>query len=285
MNIFNNPVVYFQGGLGNQFFQYAFFLDLKSSNKEAMFDIGRLVYDKQHGNISIVNFLDVNKEYYKISKNTSLPILIRDSFLSKCFRFFNRSVDARLGIFSYYDYDAMSSYLLVSKNKKNYVGYFQFVESALYAKISLEERILELYRNKLHYYDSIYKEKVGLHIRRGDFVFSNDSKHECIDLSFIQKAIKYVDKNVVVFSDDIEWCKKNIEKTSSLEFHCGEGAIDDFLAMSQCSNYILSGSTFSWWAAFLFSSSKTEVFFPKGSNAQFISKYSNDKIGWLYTML
>jgi len=277
------PVIYLQGGLGNQLFQYVFYLNLLANDDQVKFDIGRLIHDKQHNNISVVDFLQLNENSYRSSKNKSLPYLIKDSIISKFIRYVLRRLNIRKTSSSFYDYDAMTSYADLGKDKKNYIGYFQFVDSALFAKSFLESKLSELYRKELDSYLLSYSGKVGLHIRRGDFVTSKDIKHDCVSLDYVKSAINSTLQEIVVFSDDINWCKENLYEYPSLKFHNGSNAFYDFLALSQCSNYILSGSTFSWWAAFLFSSKNTEVVFPKGQGAQFLSNNSNKKIGWLYS--
>jgi hypothetical protein len=285
MSTLRKPVIYLQGGLGNQLFQYAFYKQQKVDDLKAVVDIGRVIYDQQHNNISIVTFLQLSKNEYQITDNQFLPLLVKDSFLAKCIRYIYRALNVRKLRLSFYDFDAMSSFNCISRNKINYIGYFQFVESALSAKSYFESKLSELYQNQLNSYSLSYAGKVGLHIRRGDFILSQDPKHDCVSLDYVKTAINNTMKDIVVFSDDINWCKDNLSEYCSLEFHCGKSAFDDFLALSQCSNYILSGSTFSWWAAFLFSSSKTEITFPKEQQAQFLSKDSNDKIGWRYSAL
>ncbi|MDE1357270.1 alpha-1,2-fucosyltransferase [Vibrio aestuarianus] len=280
-----NSTVYLQGGLGNQLFQYAFYLNHKNVNVGVQIDAGRLFYDRQHSNISVVDFLQLDSADYIVSENKVLPCLIKGSILAKYIRYISRVLNFRKTPWSFYDYDAMSDFDCVDKNKKNYIGYFQFVESALFSKSYIESRLVTLYPKQLLSYSKNYGNNVGLHIRRGDFVHASDPKHYCVGLDYIKSAINASQKQVVVFSDDIVWCKNNLSDYPSLIFHNGESAFDDFLALSQCSNYILSGSTFSWWAAFLFSSADTKIIFPKEQKAQFLSKRSNEKVGWKYSAL
>jgi hypothetical protein len=281
----SNSVVYLQGGLGNQLFQYSYFLYLLDGDNKTELDIGRLLYDRQHNNISVVDFFQLKNNSYKASENKALNHLIRDSIFAKYIRYVRRVFNIRNMMHSHYDYDAMSTLPSLGNRRIDYVGYFQFVDSALFSKSSLECKLKKLYGSKLNFYKERYEGKVGLHIRRGDFVLSKDPKHDCIGLDYIKKAIDDSKSSVVVFSDDIRWCKENLSEYSALEFHCGDSAFDDFLALSQCSEYILSGSTFSWWAAFLFSSSETKITFPEGQKAQFLSKSSNEKVGWIYSTL
>ncbi len=279
------PIVYLQGGLGNQLFQYAYYLNHKVENKDAEIDVGRLIHDGQHNNISVIDFLKVDKDSYMASDNKSLPCLIKGSIVAKSIRYILRMMNIRNIPSSFYDYDAMSRFENIGKDKFFYIGYFQFIDSALFAKSYFESKLTELYGKQLYSYSKKYGGMSGLHVRRGDFVLSKNSKHACVSLDYVKKAINSTMEDIVVFSDDINWCKENLSEFPFLEFHCGNNAFDDFLALSQCSNYILSGSTFSWWAAFIFSSSSTEILFPYNQKAQFLSKRSNDKIGWKYSGL
>lgn len=95
-------------------------------------------------------------------------------------------------------------------------------------------------------------ESVCLHVRRGDYL-KYPSLMVC-NLNYYMEAIRYVKQKVsmpifFVFSDDIEWAKENIgggqdfiyiveRNISSVELHL----------MSSCNHFIISNSTFSWWA-------------------------------------
>ncbi len=279
----DKSVIYLQGGLGNQLFQYVFYRVQKYRSNEAILDLGRLIYDQQHGSISIIDFLGVEANQFIISENNSLPIHVKDSLVAKCFRTFARKFNLRCFLSSFYDFDASTELSAIPTGMQHYIGYFQFVDAAIENKKHVEECLIKNFDIDLLKYCKKYKGKTGLHIRRGDFVSSSDSKHVCLNIEAIKSAITRSNTEVVVFSDDIEWCKHHLSHFSSLHFHNGTSAFDDFIALSQCSNYILSGSTFSWWAAFVFSSEATEILYPLNHDAQFLSKSSNDKVGWKYS--
>lgn len=104
------------------------------------------------------------------------------------------------------------------------------------------------------------------------------------DEAYYRKALDYIASKVehpvfVVFSQAQEWVKQNIDdgrypfyyakpKTGDLS------AVEDFYLMKQCNHFIISNSTYYWWAAWL---SKTD------SNIVVCPRYSNDKLlcsGW-----
>lgn len=56
-----------------------------------------------------------------------------------------------------------------------------------------------------------------------------------------------------IFSNDIEWCKKNIQLPHSYYVNCNKGkdSWQDMFLMSKCKHNIIANSTFSWWGAYL----------------------------------
>lgn len=99
------------------------------------------------------------------------------------------------------------------------------------------------------------RESVAVHIRRGDYV----KMQNALNMAYYHKAmecIKGVYKSPVflVFSDDLEWVKKNLKREGELIFVNEDGALHDYeelFIMSRCNSNIIANSTFSWWAAWL----------------------------------
>lgn len=97
---------------------------------------------------------------------------------------------------------------------------------------------------------------VAIHIRRGDYTTFNGGK--CLALNYYNSAMKYFDlKNVhfYIFTDDIDFCKKNFSNASNNISYVSEKEkftdIEEFFIMKECKNFIVANSTFSWWAAYL----------------------------------
>jgi hypothetical protein len=67
----------------------------------------------------------------------------------------------------------------------------------------------------------------------------------------------------IVFSDDIDWCKKNLPFLDEKIFIEGNDDFFDLYLMSKCQNNIIANSSFSWWGAWLNKSENKKVMSPK----------------------
>jgi Glycosyl transferase family 11 len=102
---------------------------------------------------------------------------------------------------------------------------------------------------------------VALHIRRGDYVSNAQSAafHGLCDIAYYQKAVKNLklhvpDMQVFVFSDEIEWAKKNLTldvPTHYVESSGVDAGHRDIELMRRCKHHIIANSSFSWWGAWL----------------------------------
>lgn len=100
-----------------------------------------------------------------------------------------------------------------------------------------------------------FKNYTFLHVRRKDYLLHSQIHNIC-PLSYYEKALNDIcaDK-CIVLSDDIEWCKKNID-IPNLEFSNSTIELEDMSIMISCKNAIIANSTFSWWGAWLSNSQK-----------------------------
>jgi hypothetical protein len=106
----------------------------------------------------------------------------------------------------------------------------------------------------------------SLHVRRGDYL-SLPQNYPIKDISYYQKAIKFFNNKTtfIVFSNDIQWCKNNLNSLSSNKFIFIENNKDyeDLYLMTRCQNNIITNSTFSWWGAYLNLNSHKKIIAPK----------------------
>ncbi len=101
---------------------------------------------------------------------------------------------------------------------------------------------------------------VSVHVRRGDYLVgvNADFFGNVCTLKYYEKAFEIIESKVssphyYIFSDDIEWVRKNIIRNNVTYIDCNRG-IDswkDMYLMTRCAHHIVSNSTFSWWGAWL----------------------------------
>ena len=68
----------------------------------------------------------------------------------------------------------------------------------------------------------------------------------------------------VFFSDDPDWVRENLQVPGQKTLYAPAGgtAVGDLALMQQCSDFIMSNSTYSWWAQYLGSAPQKQVFAP-----------------------
>ena len=98
---------------------------------------------------------------------------------------------------------------------------------------------------------------VAVHVRRGDMVSSSHLKnygYTSADVNYFHKAIAYFQSNYsnvvfIVSSDDMAWCKSNLNKQNvAFIIHKNPPEID-MAILSNCNHSIISTGSYSWWAA------------------------------------
>lgn len=239
-------IVKFKGWLGNQIFQYCFYQQLieKYGKNNVYADLS--YYDKIHSEFNLGYYVQLNE----------IRDYVEKEYLSICESNF---VDYSLEI--------------NSESNCVYDGYWQsrsfFPENWDFLKdLFCIERLSG--RNIVTYQLIKSTESVSVHIRRGDYV--GHYKHGNIATkAYYQNAIDYCrncskDFHFFVFSDDIEWCKNNLNfYDEKVEFVVGneKKEIEDLILMSFCKNNIISNSSFSWWAQEVNPNPQKKVFLPE----------------------
>lgn len=105
---------------------------------------------------------------------------------------------------------------------------------------------------------------VSVHIRRGDYV-GNQNRHPLQTLEYYQTALNVFDDDdytFLIFSDDLNWCKKYFGDSERIVYIDGNIDFVDMCMMSLCDHNIIANSTFSWWGAWLNANPNKKVIAP-----------------------
>lgn len=272
------------GGLGNQMFQYAFGRRMSLiHNTELVLDQSLLI-DKSQPH-ELVTHRDFNLDVFNIQHTyrwaTEEEIFNYngnpDASITKKVkrRFVNFVKPKRLIIQKYNEFNKE---LLLIKDDVCFVGrwqselYFNEVNEQIRQDFKINSSLL----SNVEYATSLIKNcnAVSLHVRRGDLITSAlySSSIGALTIDYYTKAITYIRTKVenpifFIFSDDIEWCKENInviEQTYYMDnTTAGQNPIVHLYLMQCCQHFIISNSTYAWWGAWLAENQNKQVVYPK----------------------
>lgn len=261
-----NIILKIKGGLGNQMFQYAF-------GRRIQEDIGgRLILDlsdykeNKKRKPSIVKFITNNNIYldesgkYNIKYDRKKNLILRIGmkfFPLIVYQFFNK--------FGIYVYDGEKYFNLnIKKENKEFLyfnGYWQSEKwfESISLKIKSEFLFNNLIKIKSKEIINIIKSSnsVCVHIRLGDYLDKKNSVFNICNKKYYLNSINEI-KNIVInpvffiFSDNIGYVKNNFNLINlNVVFVDNGDDFEDILLMCNCKHFIISNSTFSWWAQYL----------------------------------
>ena len=89
-----------------------------------------------------------------------------------------------------------------------------------------------------------------VNVRRGDYLFY-PNYHPTVSPEYIFKALELVpSKQYLIASDDVPWCKEHLNLPNAIYLE-GWKSHEQLWIMSMCHHFVISNSSFSWWAAYL----------------------------------
>jgi hypothetical protein len=251
--------VQLQGGLGNQMFEYACGRALAVKNDtDLVLDIGYLLDRTPRKNFTFRDYaLDVftisaqtvsrKKPYWQMLLTKVKNKILKSKGIEKSF-----SYDP--GVLSFGPSASLIGYW---QSPKYFAGYEDVIRKDFALKEPLPAHSQQLLEEIKH------TNSVAVHVRRGDFV---DNPYHDIGLTpdYYSKGLAYIMEQytiekVYVFSDDIDWCKKNLHFSIGPAYgmvfvekgHEGKHGEGNMILMSNCQHFIIPNSSFSWWAAWL----------------------------------
>lgn len=275
-------IVKFKGGLGNQLFQYVFLrrLELVYNEKaKADFSYYRNI---EKDNVRIPRILKLNIDINIANEEDIRNILIfklkdnpkKIKYKIKVFieKSFNRK----------YYFEKNRNYINIDKILKYeyFDGYWQSwkylmgLESELKQEIKLKNisDSLQSLMNDLSTQNSVF---IG--IRRGDYLSNKKTikRYGVFNLSYYLKGIEMIKRKIknptfYVFSNDIEWVKRNMSFHEKLDdkviYNDSFQNLSDeeeLFLMAACKHAIIPNSTYYWWAAWLINNKDKIIISPK----------------------
>jgi len=147
------------------------------------------------------------------------------------------------------------------------VKYFENFNIHIHKQFQIKNEILLKAKNIYKSYKKNDEIIIALHIRLGDYLSDfnkliriNVGNNKFIELfkNYFEK--KYKNCKFLIISDDIKWCKNNLNTYKNF-IYSDNSDIIDFCLLTLSDNLVVSPSTFGWWAFYLNQNAK-EVFLP-----------------------
>lgn len=272
-------IVILFNGLGNQMSQYAFYLAKKKNNKST-----HCLYcpDKnisQHYGFELKRVFGVSENLhfkklftilFSLCKYVENPTGRKKKLILRVLQTKKIKLNREPTNYSY-----QPQYLYLNRNNISFFQggwhcpkYYQSMESEIKKTFKFQEnklgedaqKILSRIRST---------ESISVHVRRGDYTGDVYFDNVCTP-EYYSRAISIINSKTCnpyyfVFSDDIEWVKKNLNIVNAIFVSCnkGENSWGDMYLISQCKHNINANSTFSWWGAWLNSNPQKTVIVPR----------------------
>lgn len=274
----NKIMIRLMGGLGNQMFEYAALRAMMIKyNQKGIISL-KGITNKTH-NVYSLNHFNINKDI-TITKKESLKTKLNYLLYGFYYVFLIKQKNGfkimqkiqpilnKNGIYclpdGYIKFDKSESF------NNSMVGYFQSVRYFdEYKDIIKEElKVIEpiMKKNQKLFQEIKNNNSVCVHIRRGDYVGTN---HQVCDENYYLNAVELMKEKVknpkfYIFSDDIKWVKENINFKEKVTFIEGNNPnYEELRLMYTCKHFIISNSSFSWWAQYLTENTKRITIAPK----------------------
>ena len=269
------------GRLGNQFFQYAFARTLAEQRQDQItIDFSNI---EEESAIDPYGGWENSLQYYNISKDTvigsvmytkmqRLAVLFRKHGF-RMYRQFDKGSDNEVR-FNEQIIDKLANYgILIANGFHEYTdlplgdlildGYFECPKYFAAFDTMIRNEFTPKYavqnKNKVLYDKICCSESVCITIRRGDFIYKAGvakAANLCTK-EYFYAGIEYMyqkirEPQLIVFSDDIPWVQENMKFPKGTLYENGSDPVwEKMQLMSACKHFVISNSTFSWWAQYL----------------------------------
>jgi len=284
-------IIQLAGGLGNQMFQYALYLQLKSLGKTVKIDErAGFAEDEKRGPILSLFGIDYEratakelecmldsspllhnkirrklrgrkkKSYFEADKRYKPEIMEWDDiYLEGYWQTEKYFQDVTQRVREAYDTDCLLESLMLSmsrngiSDKCNKAG--KESGTGTDKRSGIKEETLRRWLEKI-----ASAESVSLHVRRGDYLLPQNQAlfgGICTEAYYIE-AMKQMRQNhpgcrFYLFTNEKAWAMQKTENIPDMEVVDvgGLGDYVEFVLMSKCRHNILANSSYSWWASYL----------------------------------
>lgn len=235
------------GGLGNQMFQYAFFLSMKAKGKSCSLDTALFQTNKMHNGFELKSVFDIPETPNQTSALHSLLIKMLRRYKPKSILTIDKPYT-----FCPDALESKKSFLMGDWLSPKYFESIKDVVVNVYRFHNIGSKNVDT-ANEMHGNNS-----VSIHIRRGDYL--KLPYYSVCNENYYRQAIEQIKDRVdnpifYVFSNEPSWCDSFMKEFGVnfkiVNWNQGKDSYQDMYLMTQCKHNIIANSTFSWWGAWL----------------------------------
>ncbi len=275
--IMPTKIIKYTGGLGNQMFQYAFAYVLEQKGFEVLADTKlyskpcvRGGVDLSHGAFEVARVFGLD-----IKEATDVQVKKLGDRAENFFERLRRKFFTKKTHVIEYDSKFHAEHLTDMRdlyldgywqNPLYWKGYEDELKKQFTFALPLNEKSQQL--------SALINSKTktcSIHVRRGDYL--NHKTLFVCDRPYFENAISKMLELVpqiqtfIIFSDDIDWCRKNIDTHGKekifVDWNSGKDSWQDIALMTNCANAIIPNSSFSFWGAWLNKNPDAVIVCPK----------------------
>lgn len=251
------------GGLGNQMFQYAYARRVQLDHENCKLIINTSLYDTDRFDreFSLMRLI-LNEDIEIIHKSHSVIRLAGmlskyyENLIYKIFSRFNICIWRSYNYRTLRDCNCIYGYF---QSEKYFKKYDDLIKRELHVKSKTDLKNADVLMQIKS------ANSVCIHVRRGDYVTENLL---VCDKAYYEAAIRYIRQKIenpvfFFFSDDIQWVKENFKNDGYIYVENNNQDYEELELMYNCKHFILSNSSFSWWAQYLSDNESKLVVAPK----------------------
>lgn len=223
------------GNLGNSMFQLAATIGTAVKKGYDVKIPKSVTYFNPDTNANIISLFD--------GFNLTIPVITEEETKSIKYLYTETAFEYQSDINNIKDYTNLHGYFQTEK-------YFLHAEAEIRSTFRFKGRFIDEGKDLFKRFNINPEDTTSIHVRRNDYV-QKQQFHPLQSLDYFLNANKRVKlKQALIFSDDIEWCKRTFVG-NSIYFSDLTSCFSDLYAMSLCKNNIIVNSTFGWWGAWL----------------------------------
>ena len=251
------------GGLGNQMFIYAFYLQMRKRFPGTRIDLSDMRHYHAHNGYELDRVFGISDREFCIAK----PLKKVLEFL-----FFKVILERKQNLETMEAFTKSYAYpFLYFKGFYQSERFFKEVEGEVRQAFAFDMSKANAESQTLARQIQENPHAVSLHVRRGDYMEPKFYKRygTVCSQAYFQRAVEMMLAQVpqahfYIFSDDVEWVQQNLRLPRATVVSCNRGADSwqDMMLMSLCRHNIICNSTFSWWGAWLNANPEKRVIAP-----------------------